>query len=173
MFSRAAQGSIPTINIDKILSQTKSPAKEENKVDEQFLKDQDILARTVWGEARGQGYAGMQAVASVVLNRLKRGGFGNTVAQVCQKPYQFSVWNANDANRNLILAVNEDNAEFQRAILIASRAMHGNLPDNTGGADHYLNITVTKRLRGGTLPSWVDLSRKTAKIGAHTFLKLT
>ena len=31
----------------------------------------DVLARTLWGEARGEGTAGMQAVASVILNRVK------------------------------------------------------------------------------------------------------
>lgn len=174
LFSREAQGSIPTINIDKIFNPKDKKIEQQASIeDNQFLKDQDILARTMWGEARGQGNAGMQAVASVVLNRLKTGRYGSTVSQVCQKPYQFSVWNKNDPNRTLILAVNEENTEFRRAVSIASRAMRGTLPDNTGGADHYLNIPVTKRLRGGTLPNWVDLKRKTAKIGAHTFLKLT
>ena len=31
----------------------------------------DTLARTLWGEARGEGHYGMEAVASVILNRVK------------------------------------------------------------------------------------------------------
>ena len=39
----------------------------------------DVLARTMWGEARGQPKAGLEAVANVILNRVsvarERGGF--------------------------------------------------------------------------------------------------
>jgi len=31
----------------------------------------DVLARTLWGEARGEGTTGLEAVANVVLNRVK------------------------------------------------------------------------------------------------------
>ena len=57
--------------------------------------DADILARTIWGEARGEGKGGMEAVALVVLNRLdvsnQKGGYwwGNTLLDICRKPYQF------------------------------------------------------------------------------------
>ena len=33
-------------------------------------KETDILARTIYGEARGESISGMEAVASVVLNRV-------------------------------------------------------------------------------------------------------
>ena len=32
------------------------------------------LAKTLWGEARGEGKKGMQAVANVVMNRVQKGG---------------------------------------------------------------------------------------------------
>ena len=42
-------------------------------------KETDILARTIYGEARGESISGMEAVASVVLNRVafakRRGRF--------------------------------------------------------------------------------------------------
>ena len=53
-------------------------------------KETDILARTIYGEARGESISGMEAVASVVLNRVafakRRGRFwwGNSIAEVCQ-----------------------------------------------------------------------------------------
>ena len=34
-------------------------------------KDQDILARTLWGEARGEGVAGQIAVAWSIRNRVE------------------------------------------------------------------------------------------------------
>ena len=33
-------------------------------------KDRDILGRTLWGEARGEGFAGQVAVACVIRNRV-------------------------------------------------------------------------------------------------------
>ena len=35
--------------------------------------DRDILARTLWGEARGEGLAGQIAVACTIRNRVEDG----------------------------------------------------------------------------------------------------
>ena len=34
-------------------------------------EDVDILARTIFGEARGESLSGQEAIASVVINRVK------------------------------------------------------------------------------------------------------
>ena len=52
------------------------------------MTDQDTMARTIYGEARGEGQAGMIAVANVILNRFslweKHPHFGNgTIESVC------------------------------------------------------------------------------------------
>lgn len=71
-------------------------------------RDTDILARTIYGEARGESISGQEAIASVILNRVafaKRRGrywWGNTIAGVCLAPWQFSCWNENDPNRKII-----------------------------------------------------------------------
>lgn len=50
-------------------------------------RDTDILARTIYGEARGESISGQEAIASVILNRVafaKRRGrywWGNTIAR--------------------------------------------------------------------------------------------
>ena len=44
--------------------------------------DFNLLARVVYGEARGEPYTGQVAVAAVVLNRVKSSSFPNTVAGV-------------------------------------------------------------------------------------------
>ena len=55
-------------------------------------RDIDVLARTIYGEARGESISGMEAVASVVLNRVafskrrRRYWWGNTITEVCRKP---------------------------------------------------------------------------------------
>jgi N-acetylmuramoyl-L-alanine amidase len=143
--------------------------------------DLDILARTLWGEARGQGYHGMQAVANVIMRRYELAQqnvsfarqFGATVADICQKPYQFSVWLVNDPNYQKMLNVTANDPRFEMAQEIALKALTGRLRDVTGGADHYLNIAATKAQRGGSLPKWVNLTKKTEEIGDHTFLRLS
>lgn len=130
----------------------------------------DILARTIWGEARGEPLAGKEAVANVVINRLrhaqKRGGFwwGHTIVDICTKPYQFSCWNENDPNYKKLIAVGSDDAQFAVCLRIARRAVVGTLPDNTGGADHYHADTI--------MPSWARDRAPIAVIGNHIFYKL-
>lgn len=125
----------------------------------------DVLARTIWGEARGEGPIGMQAVANVIMNRVRCGGWwGNDIITVCQKPYQFSCWNRDDPNFNLVQRVSGFDLEFATARRIARRAVYGALPDMTEGADHYH--------AAGISPLWAGGERPVAVIGRHIFYKL-
>jgi len=127
----------------------------------------DILARTLWGEARNQGRTGMEAVASAVLNRVKvaqrRGGYwwGNTVTEVCLKEYQFSCWNANDPNRPLLDLVDASDSVFRVALDIAQDAVSGDLTSTVGSATHYHTKAVS--------PSWKDAGTHVASLGDHDF----
>ncbi|WP_255448570.1 cell wall hydrolase [Telmatospirillum sp. J64-1] len=127
----------------------------------------DILARTLWGEARGESVRGKEAVAAVVLNRVaraqRRGGYwwGRTVSEVCLKAWQFSCWNANDPNRPKLEAVGEENAQFRTCLRIATRAVHGGLEDPTRGATHYHAKSVS--------PAWARGKAPCAEIGNHFF----
>lgn len=129
----------------------------------------DTLARTIWGEARGEGNIGMQAVAAVVLNRVehaeKRDGFwwGNDVIAVCQKPYQFSCWNKNDPNYKKLLELDATNLHFATALRIARRALAGVMDDPTDHATHYH--------AQGIDPSWAEDEKPTAVIGRHLFYR--
>lgn len=50
----------------------------------------EMLAKTIWAEARGVPSTARQAaVAWCALNRLDAGTFGDTLAEVLSKPYQF------------------------------------------------------------------------------------
>ncbi len=130
----------------------------------------DVLARTLWGEARGEGSRGMEAVACVILNRVARaeeeGGFwwGNTIVQVCQKPYQFSCWNRSDPNYKALLAADEADLYFASALRVARRALAGALEDITNGATHYHADHMT--------PYWAKGETPCAKVGRHVFYRL-
>jgi N-acetylmuramoyl-L-alanine amidase len=133
-------------------------------------KDIDILARTMWGEARSEGALGMQAVAHVVMNRLKKSNAGNgynwgrSITDICLFPWQFSAWNKGDPNRDRMLKVTEADPKFAEAKRIARMVVSGQLADITGGADHY-HTTAVK-------PSWKDANKKTAQIGTHVFYNI-
>ena len=130
----------------------------------------DVLARTLWGEARGEGTAGMTAVAAVILNRVSvaqsRAGYwwGNNIIQVCQKPYQFSCWNRSDPNFRKLQAVDESDLYFATALRLARRAVIGALEDITGGATHYHASDIA--------PYWTKREQPTAIIGNHIFYRL-
>jgi spore germination cell wall hydrolase CwlJ-like protein len=130
----------------------------------------DVLARTLWGEARGEGNEGMEAVASVVLNRVaiaeSRAGYwwGNDIISVCQKPYQFSCWNRSDPSYLRLQEVTDKNVYFATALRIARRAVIGALDDRTRGATHYHADYVS--------PHWAKGRTPTIIIGHHIFYKL-
>lgn len=130
----------------------------------------DVLARTLWGEARGEPVAGIEAVASVILNRVAiakakgRYWWGNDVITVCQKPYQFSCWNRSDPSYRKLLAVTDKNIHFATCLRIARRALAGALPDLTCGATHYHADYVS--------PDWARGETPTVIIGRHLFYKL-
>ena len=124
----------------------------------------DTLARTLWGEARGESRAGKEAVAAVVLNRVNRGlpeRFGATIEEVCRKPKQFSCWNSDDPNRKLLEIVNRMDSAFVECKEIAERAVDGNLEDPTAGSDHYHTIDVS--------PDWSTGKTPVKRIGRHLF----
>ncbi|HYH18042.1 MAG TPA: cell wall hydrolase [Azospirillum sp.] len=127
----------------------------------------DTLARTLWGEARGEPVRGIEAVAAVVVNRVRRaerhGGhwWGGSIVAVCRKPFQFSCWNTGDPNRAKLLAVTAADPVFATCLRVARRAAAGLLPDPTGGATHYH--------RFGVHPSWATGHSPCAEIGRHLF----
>ncbi len=130
-------------------------------------KDTDILARTIYGEARGESISGQEAIASVVLNRLKfsqkkgRYWWGNSIENICKHPYQFSCWNKNDPNFALLNRVDEADINFCICKRIALRAVSGLLEDKTSGATHYHVKNILPRWSVGKIPC--------AEIGHHIF----
>ena len=127
----------------------------------------DVLARTVWGEARGCGYAGMSHVAMVVMNRVNHPRWwGHDVVSVCQAPYQFSCWLRSDPNRSKLLAVTDSDPVFNQALNIAVAAVAGTLQDVTDGADSYYAISMASP------PSWTERATKTFADNWHAFYRV-
>lgn len=138
------------------------------------MTEAEVLARTLWGEARGEGLDGMAAVANCVMNRVqldlhndgKPDWWGEGVAAVCQKPWQFSCWNTNDPNRAKLLAVTEEDPFYRDALVIAAAAVSGKLRDRTRGATHYYAPKVVHA------PAWVDKGELRAKVGDQLFYRV-
>jgi len=133
-------------------------------------KDRDILARTLWGEARGEGLAGQIAVAWTIRNRVNdgkaRSWWGEGYVGVCQAPYQFSCWNKNDPNYPFLSGAKPIPAgQFAQAQRAADQVIAGAVPDPTSGATHYYATTMPKA------PAWAAKAKQTVRIGQHVFFK--
>lgn len=129
--------------------------------------DLDVLARTLWGEARGEGAAGMVAVGWTIRNRAARPGWwGRDIVSVCQAPWQFSCWNKNDPNYPYLSGAKPIPArEYLKAREAALAVIGGSQPDPTGGATHYHATTMARP------PTWAAKAKRTAVIGHHVFFR--
>ena len=113
------------------------------------MKNNDIwvFAKTIWAEARGEPLEGQIAVANVIINRARQGGWwGDEVAKVCRKPKQFSCWNQGDPNRAKMDGLELEDRAFARALSVAAGTWAGDMADTTKGATHYHTAAIQ--------PSW-------------------
>jgi len=133
-------------------------------------RDLDIAARTVYGEARGESFQGMKAVAWVLRNRSeidiwddgKPDWWGETLSEVCQKKWQFSCWNFNDPNRMKLLALPVTNETYKQCLrAVAEVLVEPQIADATMGAFHYHAI--------GIHPSWASAAQPSLRMGNHIF----
>lgn len=127
----------------------------------------DTLARTLWGEARGEPVRGLEAVAAVVMNRVHRarlrGGYwwGGSVVAVCRAPEQFACWTPGDPNYAAQQSVLPGEPVFGTCLRIARRTLAGVLPDPTAGATHYH--------ADSSYPGWARSRVPCAEIGSLLF----
>ena len=112
----------------------------------------NLLARIIYGEARGEPYTGQVAVGAVVMNRVKSSSFPNTISGVI---YQSGAFDAvRDGQINLT-----PNSTAKKA---AQDALNG--WDPTYGAIYYFNpATATNK--------WIWSRPMTVTIGNHRFCK--
>lgn len=114
--------------------------------------DVSLLAKLIYGEARGEPYTGQVAVGAVVMNRVKSSSFPNTIAGVV---YQSGAFDAvADGQINLTPDSNAKKA--------AQDALNG--WDPSYGAIYYFNpATATNK--------WIWSRPMTVTIGRHRFCK--
>lgn len=114
--------------------------------------DVTLLARLIYGEARGENFTGQVAVGAVVMNRVKSSSFPNTISGVIYQPYAFT-------------AVADGQINFSpdaTAIRAAKQAMNGY--DPTYGAIYYYNPAIATS-------TWIFSRKTTITIGNHVFAK--
>ena len=100
--------------------------------------DLDALARTLLGTCGREPWPVKVAVAHVVLNRARRGGWwGESVAAVCHSPWQFPCW-SDPAERRRILAATCETPALRECLGVAAAVLSGLEPDRTGQACHLL-----------------------------------
>lgn len=133
-------------------------------------QDRDILARTLWGEARGEGLVGQIAVAWTIRNRVNDGKpaswWGEGYAGVCLKPRQFSCWNKNDPNYAYLSGARLiPPGQLAQARRAADLVMSGAQADITAGATHYYSTTLPGP------PAWAVGATRTLTLGQHLFFK--
>lgn len=129
------------------------------------LDDIMTMARTVYGEARGEDIKSMRAVVHVILNRVKRGGRDHTPAAACLRRYQFSCWNENDPNRHKIRSIDMSNSLFRKCFMCVMIALYDdeNGVDITHGATHYHNANMDE------YPYWAKGRTPLVSIGPFHF----
>ncbi|GHC21809.1 hypothetical protein GCM10010082_12020 [Kushneria pakistanensis] len=120
------------------------------------------LARSIYWEAKGTDQAEMEAVASVMMNRLGDSQFPTSLCGVIKQgsrtgSCQFSWWcnGRPDEAREL--------EEYAAAREIARRALNGSLVDRTHGALFFHHRGIT--------PSWAASFVRTAETGEFEFYR--
>ncbi len=126
------------------------------------ISDVDMLARIMDAEAGQEGGAGKLAVAAVIDNRRKGGGYGKGWRGVITKPGQFSAINdvtghaGGKGSNNLFWR--KPSRESQQ---IAQAVISGKYKDPTKGATHYFNPDHAD-------PKWAK-GKQWTRMGNHVF----
>ena len=116
--------------------------------------DNQLLARAVNGEARGEPYEGQVAVAAVILNRVKHSSFPNTIAGVIYQPGAFTA--VSDGQINVPISANST------VYKACQDALNGR--DPSGGAIYYFNPDTATN-------AWIWSRPLIKVIGKHRFCK--
>jgi N-acetylmuramoyl-L-alanine amidase len=123
---------------------------------------QHCLALALYHEARAEGRAGMEAVASVVLNRVAHPAFPDDVCSVVTQggvtpPCQFSWWCDGRG-----VQPGEPRA-WREALAIAAEALAAPPKDRTGGALFFHSARIDT--------PWRIERARTVQIGGHVFYR--
>lgn len=138
--------------------------------------EQIILARAIWGEARGTPKEGRTAIAWSIKNRVddKKNRWGKTYHEVILQRGQYSAfWEKSDKDPNrqalrdpIGTAKNQaDIDKWKETYQIAGGVINNGILDPTNGANHYYDDSISP-------PSWATPSKLKIKIGRLYFYEL-
>ena len=133
----------------------------------------EIMIRTVYAEAFGEGPIGMEAVAWVIRNRAESGQFGGrTPGSVCLSSHQFEPWRSSAGVRR-IENLEHGSDRYRQVAAIVDRVMAApESADITGGSTHFANAEVVRGRRGGGITDWMARFMREGRsfdLGNHTF----
>ena len=108
------------------------------------------LAKTIFGEARGEGPQAMRLVAWVIRNRRDhpQKAYGKSIAEVVTAPYQFSCWLKGDPNfyklANPMRLSEVDRKAWLEAVGIALEVLSADPTTNPlPGVYHYHDTSIS------------------------------
>lgn len=128
------------------------------------MPEWEIFARLIYGEASGETLEGKRAVASVVMNRLKRPArYGNSLKDVMLRRWQFSCFEEVPSLRR-VTSVPYDDPVFLDCVAVAHLYMVGKLRDVVNGADHYYAESIANNP-----PDWSLKYAFVKKVDHHYF----
>ena len=126
-------------------------------------RELDCLTQAVYFEARGESARGQQAVATVIMNRVKNPNFPKTVCGVVyqgsarRNGCQFSFACDGAAERVV------EQTAWRRAHAVAARVLSGALLRDVGSATHFHTTGVS--------PDWGSRMLRVAQVGLHVFYR--
>ena len=137
-------------------------------VAQDYNEERTCLAEAVYYEARSESFEGKLAVANVVLERLRRKDFPNTI---CKVVHDGVYWKNNIVRNKCAFSyycdgkherMLNDKAK-QDAYNIADLSLNGIKLTDTMGCTHYHAVYVK--------PTWIDSFIYVTKIGHHLFYR--
>lgn len=153
-------------NINDV-SQKDSEQKTNNELTEKQKIQENIIARTIYAEGKGESLEGMNAIASVIFNR--GNGTLDGVIDAIKKPKQFSCWNGATESDWTNMKQGKGSS-WDAALSIAHSIVNGSFSTDNSW-NHYYNPKLAN-------PYWAynDNSKTTLRpyesIGNHNFLTL-
>jgi len=137
------------------------------------LTEAQIMALTIYGEARGEPYEGKVAVGSVILERVEhRDWDGKTLHEVCLMPYQFSCFLPADPNFKALKLIAGDwetkiarSKVLSECYAITSGLLDGTIPRTPEIAAAHCCQYKTRRATA----AWAKKMKVILTIGQHEF----
>ena len=138
-----------------------------------LTQEEEVVAITLMGEARGEGEIGLYAVGCVIQKRAQEREL--TLSQVCLqnkinkngvRVWQFSCWNDKPYIETMKRLLKADTKQAKYSKRLARAMCAGGMLTQTftGNANHYHASYVT--------PYWSKRIKPTKRIGNHIFYKL-